>query len=64
MATVHDNGGAFRIMNAPFRLSGADTTARDFAAARGEHSRALLTELGYGASDIDALSADGIVGEA
>jgi CoA:oxalate CoA-transferase len=63
LAEVHDKGGSFRIMNAPFRLSGADTTAQPFAAGRGEHSREILASLGYDATHIDALGADGIVGE-
>jgi len=62
LAEVHDRGGAFRIMNAPFRLSAANTTAQGFAAALGEQTVPLLRELGYDEARIEAMSADGIIG--
>jgi CoA:oxalate CoA-transferase len=62
LADVHDEGGGFKVMNAPFRLSAAETSVRDFSAALGEHTRSVLAEIGYTESDVDALAADGIVG--
>jgi CoA:oxalate CoA-transferase len=60
-AEVHDRGGSFRALNPPFRFSGADASARPFAAQLGEHSEAVLAELGYAPADIAALVEGGIV---
>ncbi len=60
LAEVHDAGGSFKVVNPPFRLSDGDTTVRNFAAALGEHSRAVLGELGYSPAAIDALFASGV----
>jgi crotonobetainyl-CoA:carnitine CoA-transferase CaiB-like acyl-CoA transferase len=49
-------------MNAPFRLSAAETAVRDFSAALGEHTEAVLRELGYAAGDIAALADKGVIG--
>ena len=62
LATVRDRGGEFRVMNAPFRLSAAETAVRDFSAALGEHTEAVLRELGYAAGDIAALADKGVIG--
>ena len=62
LATVTDRAGSFRIMNAPFRLSAADTSVVGFAAALGEHSTKILAELGYSAADIASLAQQGAVG--
>jgi crotonobetainyl-CoA:carnitine CoA-transferase CaiB-like acyl-CoA transferase len=42
------------------RLSDTPSRATSFCDL-GEHSRALLAELGYDAADIDQLAADGVV---
>ncbi len=54
-AEIADAGGAFLALNPPFRFSAASVTARPFAAALGEHTRAVLAELGYGPAEIAAL---------
>ncbi len=59
LAEVQDAGGTFKVINPPFRLSEGDTSVRNFAAALGEHSRDVLTELGYSPAAIDALFAAG-----
>ena len=59
-AEVRDRGGSFRALNPPFRLSAAAAAARPFVAALGEHSSAVLDELGYGAEEIAALLAAGV----
>ena len=46
-------------MNPPYRLSDADTSVRDFASSLGEHSREILAEAGYSATEIDRLIASG-----
>jgi crotonobetainyl-CoA:carnitine CoA-transferase CaiB-like acyl-CoA transferase len=61
LAEVQDEGGSFKVMNAPFRLSGGATTVRDFSASLGEHSRAILAEAGYAPAEIEALAASGAI---
>jgi len=40
-----DGGGTFRVLNLPFRMSGAKVAGRRMATL-GEHTRALLKEAG------------------
>jgi CoA:oxalate CoA-transferase len=58
---VHDRGGSFRALNPPFRFSNTPAAAQPFVAALGEHSAAVLAELGYGQPAIAALAAEGII---
>jgi len=43
---VEDGGGTFKVMNQPFRMSGARVTAARKMATLGEHTRAILQDLG------------------
>ena len=61
LAEVHDSAGPFKVMNAPFRLSGGPTTVREFAASLGQHTQQILAEAGYSAAEIAALSATGAI---
>ena len=54
--------GAFRTVASPLRANGERLALRLRPPALGEHSRAVLAELGYEANRIDALIADGVVG--
>ncbi|NWG53770.1 MAG: CoA transferase [Hydrogenophilaceae bacterium] len=48
-------GGAIRSSAAPVRFPGADDGPKGHAPSFGEHTREVLAELGYSASEIDAL---------
>jgi CoA:oxalate CoA-transferase len=54
-AEVFDAGGAFLALNPPFRMSGARAAAVPNVAALGEHTEALLAELGYAPAEVTAL---------
>lgn len=53
LATVSDPGGEYKVMNAPFRISGADVTVGRHVPGLGEHTRAVLEELGMKPLDED-----------
>jgi CoA:oxalate CoA-transferase len=52
LAEVEDDGGTFKVMNLPFRMSGADVSAGKRAATLGEHTVALLRESGLSEDEI------------
>ena len=54
---VHDAGGSFKVLNPPFRMSDSDTRAAPRCAALGEHTLAVLREVGLAEADIARLSA-------
>ena len=56
-AEVQDAGGTFKVLNPPFRLSGAHVRARPFAAALGEHTAAVLRAAGLDEAAIAAVCA-------
>ena len=60
-AEIHDGGGKFRALNPPFRMSNAEAAARPFVAALGEHSEAVMTELGYTPAEITVLAKAGVI---
>jgi CoA:oxalate CoA-transferase len=47
LAEVEDGGGAFKVMNLPFRMSGAKVAAGKRAPALGEHTDVVLGEVGF-----------------
>jgi CoA:oxalate CoA-transferase len=61
LAEVRDQGGSFRVLNPPFRFSATTAAAQPFVAALGEHTAAVLGELGYARRDIAALTAADII---
>jgi CoA:oxalate CoA-transferase len=56
LAEVEDGGGSFKVMNQPFRMSGAKVAAGKHAAALGEHTHELLSESGLSEAQIAALT--------
>jgi crotonobetainyl-CoA:carnitine CoA-transferase CaiB-like acyl-CoA transferase len=54
-AEARDAGGAFRVLNPPFRMSAATAAVRPHVAALGEHTATLLAEIGYTPAEIAAL---------
>jgi crotonobetainyl-CoA:carnitine CoA-transferase CaiB-like acyl-CoA transferase len=51
-AEVQDAGGAVRVLNPPFRMSDTRVDAGPQVPALGEHSSAVLTEIGYTSEEI------------
>jgi crotonobetainyl-CoA:carnitine CoA-transferase CaiB-like acyl-CoA transferase len=47
LAEMEDGGGTFKVMNMPFRMSGAKVAAGTRAPALGEHTNAVLGEAGF-----------------
>jgi crotonobetainyl-CoA:carnitine CoA-transferase CaiB-like acyl-CoA transferase len=56
LAEVQDGGGSFRMMNLPFRMSGAKVAAGKTVSTLGEHTRALLQETGLSEDEIASFS--------
>jgi CoA:oxalate CoA-transferase len=52
LAEVEDEGGTFKVVNLPFRMSGARVAAGKHSPALGEHSRELLGACGFSADQI------------
>jgi CoA:oxalate CoA-transferase len=52
LAEVEDDGGSFKVMNLPFRMSGAEVSAGRRTATLGEHTVAYLREAGMSETEI------------
>jgi crotonobetainyl-CoA:carnitine CoA-transferase CaiB-like acyl-CoA transferase len=63
LTDVEDGGGKFRVMNMPFRMSGAKVAAGKRVSTLGEHTRALLRETGLSEQQIAAFSGRPLVAE-
>jgi crotonobetainyl-CoA:carnitine CoA-transferase CaiB-like acyl-CoA transferase len=48
-------GGTYRSVAAPARFPGADATSRPRSPKLGEHTRAVLAEIGYGEAEVEAM---------
>jgi crotonobetainyl-CoA:carnitine CoA-transferase CaiB-like acyl-CoA transferase len=57
----HPERGDYRTVRAPMRFRGVDTSPRRSAPRMGEHTRAVLTDVGFDDETIDRLVADGRV---
>ncbi|SDS66825.1 CaiB/BaiF CoA transferase family protein [Bradyrhizobium canariense] len=56
LAEVEDDGGTFKVMNLPFRMSGAKVSAGRRAATLGEHTVVYLKESGLSEDEIAAFT--------
>ena len=56
LAEVEDGGGTFKVMNLPFRMSGAIVSAGRRTATLGEHTMAVLRESGLSEHEIAAFT--------
>jgi crotonobetainyl-CoA:carnitine CoA-transferase CaiB-like acyl-CoA transferase len=56
LAEVEDGGGTFKVLNLPFRMTGARVLPAKRMASLGEHTRALLKETGLSEDQIAAFS--------
>jgi crotonobetainyl-CoA:carnitine CoA-transferase CaiB-like acyl-CoA transferase len=56
LAEVEDGGGSFKVMNLPFRMSGARVSAAKRVSTLGEHTRAYLKEIGLSEDEIAAFA--------
>jgi CoA:oxalate CoA-transferase len=61
LAEVNDGGGTFKVMNLPFRMSGANVSAGKRTATLGEHTIAYLKETGHSADEIAAFTGKSLV---
>jgi crotonobetainyl-CoA:carnitine CoA-transferase CaiB-like acyl-CoA transferase len=64
LSEVEDDGGTFKVLNLPFRMSGASVSAGKRMATLGEHTVALMKEAGLSEQDIAAFSGKPLVAEA
>jgi crotonobetainyl-CoA:carnitine CoA-transferase CaiB-like acyl-CoA transferase len=56
LAEVEDGGGTFKVVNLPFRMSGAKVAAARRVSTLGEHTRAYLKQAGLSEVEIAAFA--------
>jgi crotonobetainyl-CoA:carnitine CoA-transferase CaiB-like acyl-CoA transferase len=56
LAEVEDGGGTFKVLNLPFRMSGARVSAAKRMSTLGEHTRTYLKETGLSEDEIAAFA--------
>jgi crotonobetainyl-CoA:carnitine CoA-transferase CaiB-like acyl-CoA transferase len=56
LSEVEDGGGSFKVLNLPFRMSGAKVSAAKRMATLGEHTVAYLRETGLSEDEIAAFT--------
>jgi crotonobetainyl-CoA:carnitine CoA-transferase CaiB-like acyl-CoA transferase len=63
LSEVRDGGGTFKVLNLPFRMSGAAVSAGRRMATLGEHTIALLQEAGLSETEIAGFAGKPLVSE-
>src|SRR5258705_10646939 len=63
LSGVRDGGGTFRVLNLPFRMSGANVSAGKQMATLGEHTVAFLRESGLSEDQISAFTGKSLAAE-
>jgi len=63
LSEVSDDGGSFKVLNLPFRMSAANVSAGKRIATLGEHTLTLLRESGLSEDDIAAFSGKPLAAE-
>jgi crotonobetainyl-CoA:carnitine CoA-transferase CaiB-like acyl-CoA transferase len=63
LAEVSDGGGTFKVLNLPFRMSGATVSAAKRMSTLGEHTVAFLKETGLSEAEIAAFSGKSLAAE-
>lgn len=63
LAEVADGGGTFKVLNLPFRMSGADVSAAKRMSTLGQHTVAYLRETGLSEDEIAAFTGKRLVAE-
>jgi crotonobetainyl-CoA:carnitine CoA-transferase CaiB-like acyl-CoA transferase len=63
LTEVSDAGGSFKVLNLPFRMSGATVSPARRMATLGEHTAALLKEAGLSNDEIAAFSSRSLMAE-
>jgi crotonobetainyl-CoA:carnitine CoA-transferase CaiB-like acyl-CoA transferase len=63
LSEVRDGGGTFKVLNLPFRMSGATVSAAKRMSTLGEHTVALLKETGLSEDEIAAFSGKPLAAE-
>src|SRR4051794_26361457 len=63
LSEVRDGGGSFKVLNLPFRMSGANVSAGMRMASLGEHTVAFLQESGLSEEEISAFTRKSLAAE-
>jgi crotonobetainyl-CoA:carnitine CoA-transferase CaiB-like acyl-CoA transferase len=63
LSEVEDDGGTFKVLNLPFRMSGASVAPGKRIATLGEHTRAYLKQTGLSEDEISAFTGKALVAE-
>lgn len=63
LSEVSDGGGSFKVLNLPFRMSGATVSAAKRMSTLGEHTLVLLKEAGLSQDEIAGFSGKPLVAE-
>jgi crotonobetainyl-CoA:carnitine CoA-transferase CaiB-like acyl-CoA transferase len=63
LSEVEDGGGRFKVLNLPFRMSGADVSAAKRMSTLGEHTLEFLRETGRSQDEIAAFAGKSLVAE-